>query len=1074
MCKVSVIIPVYNAAKYLRECLDSILNQTLRDIEVICVDDGSTDNSLTILSEYANKDSRVKIIQQKNQFAGVARNNGMRKARGEYLAFIDSDDFFELDGLENLYSLCIKYNLDFVKCSSFVFDNKTKENRKEDYFINANFPKDSRNKVVNFKETLDLVKVGDVPWNGLYKKEFLQQYDIQFPDLFAINDHSFFIHCLICASRVMVSDVYFAHYRVNVKGTIIAKKAYHFDCQIKNYTIVKKIVEELDVKYREYLLQRELFSLFHWYYRLFKTRKNILNNRTLLEKFCKSMDETDVGDEYLNHFTYAREFAYFHNKPDINYMTKLSTEPQISVIIPVYNTADYLCECLDSILSQSFHNFELVIVDDGSTDGSSDIIQEYAQKDCRVHIFDSEHKGAGHVRTLGVEQARGKYVQFLDSDDWLDKNTFKVLWPIITKLDVDLCSYNYANLDSKTNQIISTTSGIDDEHVPKTIFCYKDCPNYIFQVVTPSLVTKIFKRTFISQYIGLSNGLNGTEDVVPAYVSALYAKKIIHVEQVFYYYRRNRGGSLETTKDAYPLNFIDGYKRLDGLVYQFKEYKMIAQSCSNRILRGLVYELLSKKTSTGYQETYNYLVQKGFQEFGLKDNQSYYYSRQDYNVLHYLLAYPNIQFNAADLKRLSVMEDIEEAEINQIISKYRFIEKLRQSRTEPQYEVISDQRDMNHVPKVSVVVPLYNDEKYIAECIDHLLKQTLKDIEVICVNDGSNDDSLKVLKSISDKRLIIISKENQGQAVARNIGTLFAKGEYLYFCDADDYIDNEALECLYKKAVETDSDTVLFNANAFFESAELQARFSSYEKYYQRIHNYEGIYSGISIVQELRQNDEYLPAPVLSFVNRKFYSQNDITFIPGIIHEDNIYTFQLLMLSSKVTFIPKTYYHRRVRKSSTMTKKQGFANVYGYFLCLLHGVDFIDRIQINEKTQNGVSSILEEWLRNARNIYNNLSPEEKRTIELLDNSREKILFKLFHIDSPEQQTHIVYDDFFRQELENVKSGYSFRIGRVITWLPRKLRGGIWCLRDNGLEYTLKRIIEHMGIDMKTGDFKKAR
>ena len=93
--KVSVIIPVYNVEDYLRQCLDSVINQTLKDIEIICVDDGSTDKSLEILHEYEKKDSRITVLTQKNQYAGVARNVGMSVATGKYFVFLDSDDFFE-------------------------------------------------------------------------------------------------------------------------------------------------------------------------------------------------------------------------------------------------------------------------------------------------------------------------------------------------------------------------------------------------------------------------------------------------------------------------------------------------------------------------------------------------------------------------------------------------------------------------------------------------------------------------------------------------------------------------------------------------------------------------------------------------------------------------------------------------------------------------------------------------------------------------------------------------------------------------------------------------------------------
>jgi glycosyltransferase involved in cell wall biosynthesis len=124
--KVSVIMPVYNVENYLRQCLDSVINQTLRDIEIICIDDQSTDGSLGILKDYAAIDPRIRIITQKNAGAGAARNTGLKVAKGEYLSFLDSDDFFELDMLEKAYHACSTNNLDFVVFRSDKFDNDSK------------------------------------------------------------------------------------------------------------------------------------------------------------------------------------------------------------------------------------------------------------------------------------------------------------------------------------------------------------------------------------------------------------------------------------------------------------------------------------------------------------------------------------------------------------------------------------------------------------------------------------------------------------------------------------------------------------------------------------------------------------------------------------------------------------------------------------------------------------------------------------------------------------------------------------------------------------------------------------
>ena len=122
--KISVIIPVYNTEKYLRQCLDTVVAQTLKDIEIILVDDGSTDDSLLICREYARKDDRIHVYHQENQGAGPARNYGIKVAKGQYFSFLDADDLFKLDMLERLYDKCSVTDSDICICRSKGIRNK--------------------------------------------------------------------------------------------------------------------------------------------------------------------------------------------------------------------------------------------------------------------------------------------------------------------------------------------------------------------------------------------------------------------------------------------------------------------------------------------------------------------------------------------------------------------------------------------------------------------------------------------------------------------------------------------------------------------------------------------------------------------------------------------------------------------------------------------------------------------------------------------------------------------------------------------------------------------------------------
>ena len=121
--KVSIIVPVYNVEKYLDRCMESLLNQTLKDIEIILVDDGSPDNCPQMCDDYAKKDSRVKVVHKANAGLGYARNSGLDVATGEYVAFVDSDDYVELDMYEQMYEASLNYQVQMVLCG-FNRDNK--------------------------------------------------------------------------------------------------------------------------------------------------------------------------------------------------------------------------------------------------------------------------------------------------------------------------------------------------------------------------------------------------------------------------------------------------------------------------------------------------------------------------------------------------------------------------------------------------------------------------------------------------------------------------------------------------------------------------------------------------------------------------------------------------------------------------------------------------------------------------------------------------------------------------------------------------------------------------------------
>ena len=189
--KVSVIIPVYNTENYLRACLDSVVNQTLRDIEIICVNDGSTDNSLSILKEYAEKDSRIVLINQKNAGVSVARNNAIAVAKGEYLAFLDSDDWFEPDAMEAAYSKISQDKTDVV-----VFAQKNYDAPETWYEVSHKLLE----KCILGTNSLDeFISLNIVVWDKMFRTEFIKGSNIAFPAGLTLGEDGIFCYQAIFA-----------------------------------------------------------------------------------------------------------------------------------------------------------------------------------------------------------------------------------------------------------------------------------------------------------------------------------------------------------------------------------------------------------------------------------------------------------------------------------------------------------------------------------------------------------------------------------------------------------------------------------------------------------------------------------------------------------------------------------------------------------------------------------------------------------------------------------------------------------------------------------------------------------
>ena len=324
--------------------------------------------------------------------------------------------------------------------------------------------------------------------------------------------------------------------------------------------------------------------------------------------------------------------------------------------------------------------------------------------------------------------------------------------------------------------------------------------------------------------------------------------------------------------------------------------------------------------------------------------------------------------------------------------------------------------------KVSIVVPVYNVEKYLKESLDSAVNQSLKDIEIIAVNDGSTDNSSEILKVYEEKysNFKVINQENKGLSGARNTGIVECKGEYIYFLDSDDYIDLNSMEYCYKEAKKDNLDILTFDAETFLDE---QSNIAEINK--------EGFYRENLIESKTMSGEEFYiysnrkgayRAPVwLNFYKREFIEKNNLIFYEGIVHEDEIHTSKSFILAKKIKYIPKRFFFRRVRENSIMTRRIDESRIKGNYIIAKETYKLFKDEVLSEKTKTILIIWIRKYYSNCIKYCDSLGLKDKR--DFIVNNIEKEVFDIslqFQIENPE----LFYSKCnIKRNLFLVKTGY---------------------------------------------------
>ena len=295
MAKVSIVIPIYNVEKYLRQCLDSVVNQTLKDIEIICVNDGSKDSSADIIEEYVRKDPRVKAIHKENSGYGNSMNRGFDMATGEYIGIVESDDYAELDMFEKLYNCAKEGNLDACKSGFFFYYSIPEE---------KNIPAPIASKVMckkvfcptdsfkSLREQIEFFNIKPTIWSAIYKRDFVRENNIRFNETpgASFQDTSFNFKVWALAKRVKLLDECFLHYRQDNEGSSINSASKVF-CVCDEYREIERFLSERpEIKAKLDIVKNALkYNTYIWNYERLSEEKALEFLKVASEEFKADM-----------------------------------------------------------------------------------------------------------------------------------------------------------------------------------------------------------------------------------------------------------------------------------------------------------------------------------------------------------------------------------------------------------------------------------------------------------------------------------------------------------------------------------------------------------------------------------------------------------------------------------------------------------------------------------------------------------------------------------------------------------------------------------------------------------------
>jgi len=500
----------------------------------------------------------------------------------------------------------------------------------------------------------------------------------------------------------------------------------------------------------------------------------------------------------------------FEYMPEQAYMIKF---PKLSVIVPVYNTSKYLEKCLDSLIIQDYPNLEIIVVEDCSTDNSREILEKYKSQENIKIVYNKKNSGLSYSRNNGLKHATGKYIGYIDSDDYVDSNYYSTMMNKAIDEQADLVICDIKTIYEKEN---------NKEIINRCYNLKKDKLGFINTGLAASACNKVFKRELIEKYEFSVGKVN--EDLAVVLPAIVNANKVSYVENIYYYYIQ-RSGSIQNSRFSKKrFDIFAGVDLTLERIENCEDYDKISHAIIyNQIIVLLIYVIPKEKNILK-----RYKILKKFnqlcEKYAIRKNIYFWQFLEQCGRKHAIYYKILFKLNCQSLYLFA----------NILICLYDVLKKIipnkKKIKNVTEKDLIKMAKKQNKLPnpkiKISVVVPNYNYERFLYQRLYSILYQKVKIHEIIILDDCSKDNSRNLIDNIVNNLSPFINikkiynKTNSGSAFRQWYkGFDVSEGDYVWIAEADDYCTNKFLKNIIEPVVEN-KDIVISYCDTSFVDAE--------------------------------------------------------------------------------------------------------------------------------------------------------------------------------------------------------------------------------------------------------------